>query len=67
MLMDEVQTGCGVSGKFWAHEHFALSRPVDIVTFSKKMLTGGFFFKEELMPSEVCRFILRVKFWHSFC
>ncbi|CAI9739381.1 4-aminobutyrate aminotransferase, mitochondrial-like [Octopus vulgaris] len=51
-LMDEVQTGCGQTGKFWAHEHFNLREAPDIVTFSKKMLTGGFFYKEHLRPSE---------------
>lgn len=49
-LVDEVQTGCGVTGKFWAHQHWGLEDPADVVTFSKKMLTGGFFHKEELRP-----------------
>lgn len=49
-LMDEVQTGCGVTGKFWAHEHFNLTDTPDIVTFSKKMLTGGFYMKEDFRP-----------------
>lgn len=52
LLIDEVQTGLGVSGKFWLHEHFNLRQPPDLVTFSKKMLTGGFFFREEQMPTE---------------
>ena len=41
--MDEVQTGAGPSGKFWCHEHFDLDHPADFVTFSKKMLTGGYY------------------------
>jgi len=53
--IDEVQTGCGSSGKFWAHEHFNLKDSPDIVTFSKKMLSGGFFFKDELRPREAYR------------
>ena len=36
--MDEVQTGCGPTGKMWCHEHFDLPEPADFVTFSKKML-----------------------------
>ena len=40
-LVDEVQTGGGPTGKMWAHEHFNLREAPDIVTFSKKMLTGG--------------------------
>ncbi|KAK8741037.1 hypothetical protein OTU49_002460, partial [Cherax quadricarinatus] len=49
-LLDEVQTGCGPTGKFWCHEHFNLPEAPDIVTFSKKMLTGGFFCKKEFRP-----------------
>jgi 4-aminobutyrate aminotransferase-like enzyme len=35
--VDEVQTGCGASGQFWAHEAWQLPTPPDAVTFSKKM------------------------------
>ncbi|GFN78506.1 4-aminobutyrate aminotransferase, mitochondrial [Plakobranchus ocellatus] len=52
MIMDEVQTGGAVSGKFWAHEHFHLKHFPDVVTFSKKLLSGGFYFTEELKPKE---------------
>ena len=52
-LVDEVQTGGGCTGKFWAHEHWGLDDPADVVTFSKKMMTGGFFHKEELRPNAV--------------
>ncbi|XP_052068816.1 4-aminobutyrate aminotransferase, mitochondrial-like isoform X1 [Mytilus californianus] len=51
--MDEVQTGCGVTGKMWAHEHFNLPQPPDIVSFSKKMLTGGFYYNSKFRPNEV--------------
>ncbi|XP_032816773.1 4-aminobutyrate aminotransferase, mitochondrial [Petromyzon marinus] len=47
-LCDEVQTGAGTTGLFWAHEHWGLENPPDVVTFSKKMLTGGFYYKDEL-------------------
>lgn len=43
LLIDEVQTGGGPTGKMWCHEHFDLETPPDIVTFSKKMITGGFY------------------------
>ena len=43
LIIDEVQTGGGPSGKFWCHEHFDLPEPADFVTFSKKMLTGGYY------------------------
>lgn len=54
-IVDEVQTGCGPTGKFWAHEHWNLDSPPDIVTFSKKMLTGGFFYKSEFRPDQPFR------------
>lgn len=51
-MIDEVQTGCGATGKFWAHEHFNLREPPDIVAFSKKMLTGGFYFSNWCRPDK---------------
>ncbi|XP_074647439.1 4-aminobutyrate aminotransferase, mitochondrial-like [Tubulanus polymorphus] len=51
-IVDEVQTGCGATGKMWAHEHWNLPEPPSIVSFSKKMITGGFYFQEEFMPEE---------------
>uniref|UniRef100_A0A672FRN1 4-aminobutyrate aminotransferase, mitochondrial n=1 Tax=Salarias fasciatus TaxID=181472 RepID=A0A672FRN1_SALFA len=44
--VDEVQTGGGCTGKFWAHEHWGSDDPADIVSFSKKLLTGGYYHKE---------------------
>ncbi|XP_049314066.1 4-aminobutyrate aminotransferase, mitochondrial [Bactrocera dorsalis] len=52
LLIDEVQTGGGCTGKFWCHEHFNLDGPPDVVTFSKKMQMGGYFHKKEFQPSE---------------
>jgi len=49
-IVDEVQTGCGATGKFWAYEHWNLETPPDFVTFSKKMLTGGYFYNSEYRP-----------------
>lgn len=52
LLIDEVQTGGGPTGKIWCHEHFDLPEAPDIVTFSKKMMTGGYFCKEEFRPPQ---------------
>jgi 4-aminobutyrate aminotransferase/(S)-3-amino-2-methylpropionate transaminase len=42
-VLDEVQTGVGISGTLWAHEQLDLPRPPDMVCFGKKMQMGGFF------------------------
>jgi len=47
-ICDEVQTGGGVSGKWWAHEHWNLDTPPDIVTFAKKMCSAGFYYRQEM-------------------
>jgi 4-aminobutyrate aminotransferase / (S)-3-amino-2-methylpropionate transaminase len=44
MIVDEVQTGVGATGKFWAHDHWNLDTPPDMVTFSKKAQTAGYYF-----------------------
>ncbi|EDO31358.1 predicted protein, partial [Nematostella vectensis] len=49
-IVDEVQTGVGSTGKFWAHEHWDLDEAPDFVTFSKKMAIGGFYYKHEFRP-----------------
>ncbi|XP_050304577.1 4-aminobutyrate aminotransferase, mitochondrial-like [Anthonomus grandis grandis] len=55
LLIDEVQTGCGPTGKMWCHEHFNLETPPDIVTFSKKMITGGYFHNMDMRPKQPYR------------
>jgi len=47
MILDEVQSGVAVTGKFWAHEHWNLDSPPDFVTFGKKMQSCGFYMREE--------------------
>lgn len=56
LIMDEVQTGVGATGKLWAHEHFELSPPADLVTFSKKFQSAGYFFHDpEIVPPQSYR------------
>ncbi|HVY45669.1 MAG TPA: aminotransferase class III-fold pyridoxal phosphate-dependent enzyme [Minicystis sp.] len=55
LIVDEVQTGGGGTGVFWAHEAWGLDDPPDIVTFSKKLQLGGFYCKAEFMPAETFR------------
>src|SRR5262249_42801020 len=54
-IIDEVQTGGGATGTFWAHEAWELGEPPDLVTFSKKMQLGGYFCREEFAPPEPYR------------
>ena len=53
LLIDEVQTGCGATGRMWAHEHWNLRDVPDVVTFAKKMLTGGFYYQDKYRVKEV--------------
>ncbi|KAH7324806.1 aminotransferase class-III [Stachybotrys elegans] len=56
MIVDEVQTGFGATGKFWAHEGFNLTTPPDMVTFSKKAQTAGYYFSDSnLVPDKAYR------------
>lgn len=53
LIMDEVQTGVGATGVFWAHEHFNISPAPDMVTFSKKFQSAGYYFHDpELIPNQ---------------
>lgn len=56
LIADEVQTGIGATGKFWAHEHWNLQDPPDMVTFSKKAQTAGYYYASEaLRPNKAYR------------
>ncbi|XP_020282456.1 4-aminobutyrate aminotransferase, mitochondrial [Pseudomyrmex gracilis] len=55
LLIDEVQTGGGPTGKMWCHEHFNLDTSPDVVTFSKKMQLGGYYHTEDLKPKQSYR------------
>lgn len=56
LIVDEVQTGVGATGKFWAHDHWNLDTPPDMVTFSKKAQTAGYYFgNPDLRPNKPYR------------
>jgi len=55
-IVDEVQTGVGATGKFWAHEHWNMAEPPDMVTFSKKAQTAGYYYGNiDLRPNKPYR------------
>ncbi|TKB96808.1 L-lysine 6-transaminase [Pedobacter cryophilus] len=41
LIYDEVQTGLGLTGKFWCHQHFGEKARPDIIAFGKKMQVCG--------------------------
>jgi 4-aminobutyrate aminotransferase/(S)-3-amino-2-methylpropionate transaminase len=58
LIVDEVQTGVGATGTFWAHEKWELppGDEPDIVTFSKKFQAAGWYFHEDkLIPNKPYR------------
>lgn len=55
-IVDEVQTGCGATGKMWCHEYADIQPPVDLVTFSKKFQSAGYFFHDlDFVPNQPYR------------
>jgi 4-aminobutyrate aminotransferase-like enzyme len=48
LMFDEVQTGWGATGRLWAHEHFELPCPPDVVVWAKKAQNGLLFVSEDL-------------------
>ena len=41
LIYDEIQTGVGLTGKFWCHQHFGPKAQPDIIAFGKKMQVCG--------------------------
>ncbi|MDR6783463.1 L-lysine 6-transaminase [Pedobacter africanus] len=41
LIYDEVQTGVGLTGKFWCHQHYSAQARPDIIAFGKKMQVCG--------------------------
>jgi len=41
LIYDEIQTGVGLTGKFWCHQHFGEDARPDIIAFGKKMQVCG--------------------------
>lgn len=50
-----------------AHEHWGLIEPPDIVTFSKKMLIGGFYHRPEIRVQQVSFFPIKKRVALLFC
>ena len=47
--------GGGSTGKMWCYEHFEMERGPDIVTFAKKMFSGGIYHNKEHRPKQAAR------------
>jgi L-lysine 6-transaminase len=46
LIYDEVQTGLGLTGKWWAYQHHGVVP--DVIAFAKKMQTGGIFVSKRI-------------------
>ncbi len=62
LIYDEVQTGVGATGRFWAHEHFGPDALPDILAFGKKMQVCGILAgpKVDEVPTNVFRVPSRI-------
>ncbi|MCS7296912.1 MAG: L-lysine 6-transaminase [Bacteroidia bacterium] len=62
LIYDEVQTGVGATGRFWAHEHFGPEALPDIICFGKKMQVCGILVgpKVDEVPTNVFRVPSRI-------
>ena len=58
LIYDEVQTGVGLTGKFWCHQHFSEKARPDILAFGKKMQVCGILVGNKV--DEVERNVFRV-------
>ncbi|XP_057659203.1 uncharacterized protein LOC130895719 isoform X2 [Diorhabda carinulata] len=56
-MLDETKTCCGITGRFWAHEHFCLKCPPDLVSFGGKAQISGFMHSENLNPKAKDRLV----------
>lgn len=54
-VINDVLLGGGSTGKMWCHEHFEMEHGPDIVTFAKKMFTGGIYHNKEHRPKQAAR------------
>jgi L-lysine 6-transaminase len=62
LIYDEVQTGVGLTGKFWCHQHFSEKARPDIIAFGKKMQVCGILVgnKVDQVPNNVFKVSSRI-------
>lgn len=55
-IVDETRTGVGITGKYWAHEHWYLDNAPDFVVFGRAAQVAGFYCKPEFRPTQPHKF-----------
>lgn len=55
MIVDETSIGYHSTGKMWAHEHWALESPPDIVSVASKMMSGAVFTTKRFVPTHLAQ------------
>jgi L-lysine 6-transaminase len=62
LIYDEVQTGVGLTGKFWCHQNFSEKARPDILAFGKKMQVCGILVgnKVDQIPQNVFKVSSRI-------
>lgn len=54
-IVNEMDTCLGVTGEIWAHSHWGLLQPPDMVVFGKRMTNSGFYTQTGFLQPEVLK------------
>ena len=55
-IVDETRTGVGITGKYWAHQHWYLDNAPDFVVFGRATQVSGFYCKPQFRPRQIHKF-----------
>lgn len=55
LIVDETSTGVGITGKYWAHEHWYLENHPDFVVFGGAAQVSGFYTTPDFRPLQTAK------------